>query len=303
MPGLSVLLPIYRRDVTRLVQALVQQATSWPGPVEILCFDDASDEATRQVNRAIAAWPGVFYQELPRNVGRSAIRNQLAAAARHPWLLLLDNNISLPQTDFLARYAACLATAPVIIGGTVYSDTALVVPEQRLRWQYGRLREARPARVRQQQPYSPFILKNVMMEAAVLRRFGFDEALTHYGHEDSKLGWQLQQAGIAVQHIDNPVLHDGLESATQFLDKTQQAVRNLVYLYQKEGWGTRTKLLRAALGLRRMGLAGLFLAGFGLMCKSVQQALLSGGLNLRQLDALKLYWALQELQHSRIGKK
>ncbi|WP_054413354.1 glycosyltransferase family 2 protein [Hymenobacter sp. DG25A] len=303
MPGLSVLLPIYCRDVTPLVQALVQQAARWPGPVEILCFDDASDEATRRLNRPVAAWPGVIYRELPRNVGRSAIRNQLAAAARHPWLLLLDNNISLPQADFLARYAACLGTAPVVVGGTVYAKTAPAAPEQRLRWQHGRLREARPARVRQQQPYESFILKNVLLESAVFRRFGLDEALMHYGHEDSKLGWQLQQAGIAVHHVDNPVLHDGLECAAHFLEKAQQAARNLVYLYQTEGWGTGTRLLQTALWLWRLGLAGLYQAGFGLIYQRVQQALLSGTPDLRQLDALKLYWALQELQRLRIGKK
>ncbi|AIZ63709.1 hypothetical protein PK28_08390 [Hymenobacter sp. DG25B] len=303
MPGLSVLLPIYCRDVTRLVLALVQQAASWPGPVEILCFDDASDEDTRRLNRSMAAWPGVVYRELPRNVGRSAIRNQLAAAALHPWLLLLDNNISLSEPNFLARYAGTLTSAPVIVGGTMYAETAPAAPELRLRWHYGRLREARPARVRQLQPHTSFILKNVLMEAAVFRRFGLDEALTHYGHEDSKLGWQLQKAGIAVQHIDNPVLHDGLEPATVFLEKTQQAVRNLVYLYQTEGWGTDTSLLRTALRLRRAGLAGIYQAGFRLLYNSVQRALLSGTPNLRQLDGLKLYWALQDLQHYRTGKK
>ncbi|WP_303311149.1 glycosyltransferase family 2 protein [Hymenobacter sp. BT730] len=302
MPGLSVLLPIYNRDVTQLVQALVQQAASWPGPVEILCLDDGSEESTRRLNRVVATWPKVHYLELPHNIGRSAIRNRLAAAARYPWLLLLDNNISPPDKQFLARYATAISEAAVIVGGTVYTERAPANPELRLRWLYGQRREASPAAQRQQQPRAPFILKNVLMQAEVFRQFRLDETLTHYGHEDSKLGWQLREAGITIHHIDNPALHDGLEPASAFLYKTQQAVCNLVYLYYSNGWGRDTGLLRAALMLRRMGLGQVYRAGFLLMSKRIQRALLSAAPKLWHLDALKLYWALQELRRQQRKK-
>lgn len=298
MPGLSVLLPIYNRDVTRLVEVLTQQARQWPGPVEILCFDDGSREAIRALNRPMTAWTGVTYHELPANIGRSAIRNRLAAAAQYPWLLLLDNNISLPDDQFLARYAAALSTAPVLVGGTAYAAQAPAGP-QLLRWHYGRRREARAAHCRQQQPYAQFNLKNVLMRADLFRGIGLDEDLTRYGHEDTKLGWALREQQVPVHHLDNPVLHDALEPATEFLRKSRQAVLNLAQLYRAEGLGTDTKLLRSALRLRRLGLDQAFCRAFALVQRRVRQRLLLGvpG-NLRQFDALKLYWLLLALGRS-----
>ncbi|QIX63032.1 glycosyltransferase family 2 protein [Hymenobacter lutimineralis] len=299
MSGLSVLLPIYNRDVTRLVEMLAQQARQWPGPVEILCFDDGSEDAVRALNRPMVAWAGVVYHELPANIGRSAIRNRLAAAAQHPWLLLLDNNISLPDDQFLARYATALATAPVLVGGTTYAAEAPTGP-QLLRWHYGRLREARAAKSRQRQPYAQFNLKNVLMRADVFRGIGLDEHLTRYGHEDTKLGWALQEQQVHVHHLDNPVLHDALEPAAEFLRKSRQAVLNLAQLYRAEGLGTDTKLLRSALRLRKMGLDQAFCRGFALVQRRVRRQLLQGvpG-SLRQFDALKLYWLLLALGRTR----
>ncbi|HEX8350923.1 MAG TPA: glycosyltransferase, partial [Hymenobacter sp.] len=78
-PGLSILIPIYNRDVTELVQTLQQQATEWEGPVEIICLDDGSQEEFRALNQPLASLAGVHYEELSHNIGRAAIRNRLAA--------------------------------------------------------------------------------------------------------------------------------------------------------------------------------------------------------------------------------
>lgn len=295
MSGLSILIPVFNRNVTPLVLALQAQAADWDGPVEILCLDDGSREELQVPNRPLAALPGVYYQELPHNVGRAAIRNRLASAARHEWLLLLDNDSLLPDSHFLARYAAARAQAAVLVGGTTYEHTAPPLPELYLRWLYGRQREARSAAVRQHAPHGQLTLNNMLVQADVFRRFGLDEQLTRYGHEDTKFGWLLRQAGIAVCHLDNPVLHDGLEPATQFLHKSHEAVRNLALLYRAEGLGSDTKLLKAALQLRRWGLAEAVRAAFRLRQAQVRRNLLSKRPSLRQLDALKLYWILTEL--------
>ncbi|WBO85650.1 glycosyltransferase [Hymenobacter yonginensis] len=295
-PGLSVLIPVYNRDVTPLVSALLAQAADWSGPVEIHCLDDASEPRYRRLNQALADLPGVCYQELPHNVGRAAIRNQLAAAARHEWLLLLDNDSLLPDDQFLARYAAARLLAPVLVGGTTYEAQPPAEPALYLRWLYGRRREARPAALRQRAPHGQLTLNNMLVQAAVFRRFGLDETLTRYGHEDTKFGWLLRQAGTAVHHLDNPVLHDGLEPAAVFLGKTHDAVRNLARLYHAEGLGADTKLLKAALQLRRWGLGEAVRVAFALRQQQVRRNLLSGQPSLRQLDALKLYWLLTELK-------
>ena len=295
MPGLSILIPVFNRDVTLLVRALQAQASDWDGPVEILCFDDGSQEAKRRSNHHLTKLPGVSYKELPHNIGRAAIRNRLASVARHEWLLLLDNDSLLPDSRFLARYAAARAQTPVLVGGTTYENAAPDTSELHLRWLYGRQREARPAAVRQRDPHGQLTLNNMLVQTALFRRFGLDERLTRYGHEDTKFGWLLRQAGIEVQHLDNPVLHDGLEPATMFLQKSHEAVRNLALLYRVEGLGSDTKLLRAALQLHRWGLGEAVRAAFRLRHTQVRRNLLSVRPSLRQLDALKLYWMLTEL--------
>ncbi|SNC65675.1 Glycosyl transferase family 2 [Hymenobacter gelipurpurascens] len=294
-PGLSVLIPLFNRAVAPLVHALLAQAAAWDGPVEMWCLDDGSEEGIKELNRPLAALPGVYYEELPRNIGRAAIRNELASRAQHSWLLLLDNDSLLPDERFLARYAAACAQAPVVAGGTVYEALPPSSSSLLLRWLYGRQREARPAAVRQRAPHGQLTLNNLLIQADLFSGLGLDESLTRYGHEDTKFGWMLRRARIQVHHIDNPVLHDGLEPAAIFLRKTHDAVRNLVQLYRNEGLGADTKLLRAALQLQRWGLGETVCIAFKLRQRQVLRNLLSGRPSLRQLDALKLYWLLREL--------
>ncbi|QNP52124.1 glycosyltransferase family 2 protein [Hymenobacter qilianensis] len=298
MPGLSILIPVHNRDVTRLVQSLAGQAMDWKGPVEIICLDDGSQEPCRLLNRALIDWPLVTYRELPHNIGRSAVRNRLAASAKQPWLLLLDNNVHLPDSRFLARYAAAIVQtkAPVLVGGTTYEPTSPTDTAAYLRWHYGRCREAFSAAVRQQTAHSQFKLKNVLMRADVFDQVKLDETLTRYGHEDTKFGWRLRAAGIAVQHLDNPVLHDGLEAGETFLLNSRQAVQNLVYMYRREALGADTKLLRVALQLQRLGLGTATRIALAPVEPLLKRQLLGSSPQLRNLDILKLLWALRALK-------
>lgn len=293
--GLSVLIPVYQREVGELTRALLAQASAWPGPVEVLLFDDGSTEEIRQLNRPLPMLPGVRYHELTQNVGRAAIRNQLAAAAQHEWLLLLDNDSLLPDAQFLARYAAARHQAAVLIGGTAYEAAPPADPALRLRWHYGQAREARPAVVRQSVPYAQLTINNALIRADVFRRFPLDERLSGYGHEDTKFGAELAAAGVSVRHIDNPVIHDGLEPAAVFLAKSEQAVRNLAGVYRDNGLGTDSRLLQTALRLRRLGAATPARLALDAVAPALRRQLLALRPNLRALDLLKLHWLLREL--------
>lgn len=293
--GLSVLIPVYNWDVSELVNSLVSQAADWPGPMEIILLDDGSAENYRIKNRLLAALPSAIYRELPRNVGRAAIRNQLATAAQHEWLLLLDNDSRLPDSNFLARYAAVRSQATVLVGGTSYEATPPTDPALHLRWRYGRAREARTAAQRQAAPYAQLTINNVLLRAEVLARFPLDERLTGYGHEDTKFGLALATAQVPVLHLDNPVLHEGLEPAAVFLEKSRQAVRNLAYVLATDGLGRETSLVQTALRLRRFGLGGATRTALAALEPALQKNLLADNPSLRALDALKLLWLLQEM--------
>lgn len=293
--GLSVLIPVYNWEVGPLVQALLAQRADWPGPVEILLFDDGSRPEFLEANQPLSALPGVRYQSMLRNVGRAAIRNRLAAAAQHAWLLLLDNDSLPPDAQFLARYAAAREQASVLIGGTIYCAAPPADPALHLRWLYGQAREARPAQARQSAPYGQLTINNALIRADILGRFPLDEGLSGYGHEDTKFGLALAEAGIPLLHIDNPVLHEGLEPAAVFLQKSEQAVRNLAQLHRTNASGTASRLLQVAGRLRRLGLAGAARTTLGAAAPALRRQLLSSRPQLRAFDLLKLYWLLREL--------
>ena len=296
MVGLSILIPVFNRDVSELVKSLLVQLLDWPGPVEIRLLDDSSTEEFRVQNRALATLPGVVYRELSLNVGRAAIRNQLAANAKSEWLLLLDNDSLLPDQQFLARYAQAQAAGPaaLFIGGTTYEATPPADPALRLRWLYGRTREMRPAAVRQRDPGGQLSINNALLPSALLRKFPLDERLSGYGHEDTKFGLELSRASVAVRHLDNPVLHDGLEPAAVFLAKSQQAVRNLAQVLRTDGLGATTRLVQAAMRLRQTKLARVAQTALATLEPALRRNLLGNSPSLRALDALKLLWLLRE---------
>lgn len=298
MAGLSILIPIFNRAVSELVNSLLAQLPDWPGPAEISLLDDGSAEEFRVQNRALAVLPNVIYRGLPTNVGRAAIRNQLAASAKYEWLLLLDNDSLLPDQQFLARYAQAQAQAPIsaalFVGGTTYEAAPPADAARRLRWLYGRAREMRPAAERQRDAGSQLTINNALINSELLKSFPLDERLSSYGHEDTKFGLELRRAGIKVCHLDNPVLHDGLEPAAVFLAKSQQAVRNLALVLRTDGLGAATHLVQAAERLRRVWLAGPVQATLGRLEPVLRRNLLSVYPSLRALDALKLLWLLRE---------
>ena len=295
--GLSILIPVFNRNVAALVGSLRAQAAAWPGAVEIILLDDKSAEKYQQLNRPLAALPGVRYEELSANVGRAAIRNLLVARAKYDWLLWLDNDSLLPNDQFLVCYAqAALAepAAALFIGGTAYLPTPPADPRLRLRWLYGRAREMRPAAARQRDPGGQLSINNALVEKELVLKFPLDERLSGYGHEDTRFGLELARAGVVVRHLDNPVLHDGLEPAAVFLEKSHQAVRNLAQVLRTDGLGADTRLARTAARLRRAGLAGAARAALAALEPALRRNLLSVRPSLRALDALKLRWLLAE---------
>jgi glycosyltransferase involved in cell wall biosynthesis len=296
MAGLSILIPVFNREVAPLVHSLLTQLPDWPGPAEIRLLDDGSAEGFKAQNRLLGSVPGVIYQELPNNVGRAAIRNQLAASAQYEWLLLLDNDSLLPDQQFMARYAQAQAAEPpaLFIGGTTYEATPPANPALRLRWHYGRAREMRPAARRQRDPGGQLTINNALLQKILLQKYPLDERLSGYGHEDTKFGLELSRANVPVRHLDNPVLHDGLEPAAIFLAKSQQAVRNLAQVLRTDGLGATTRLVQAAERLRQARLAGPVRVALGTAEPALRRNLLGQNPSLRALDALKLLWLLRE---------
>jgi len=254
---LSVGIPVFNTDIRFLVQELHRQCARENLAFEILCLDDGSAPDIVAQNQAIQLLPHTRYQVLPENLGRVHIRHQLALQARFPFLLLVDNDCQVIHADFISQYLQACHLAPVLIGGTCYQPTPPPAPYM-LRWKYGKAREEKPAALRNREPYHAFYLNNICLPRELFLQFPPPVLLQDYGHEDSFFGRQLELAGIKVLHLDNPVLHAGLEPAALFLSKTRKAIANFYQLYCQEGLGAGTRLVQASRMLQALRLQHAF---------------------------------------------
>ena len=228
---LSILIPVYNCPVRNLVDSVRKQAGDAEIDYEFVIIDDGSDERFCRMNRDLSSLPGVIYTELGRNVGRAAVRNMLAAAARYPYLLFIDGDARVTDGLFIKKYLSYCTGEVVVCGGTAYEPDPPADRQLLLRWKYGRLREQREADRRNRRPHEAFSAFNFMASSSVMRRLRFNEELTRYGHEDTLFGYSLFKEKIPVCHIDNPLLHAGLEPSPVFLEKTRAAVANLAGIY------------------------------------------------------------------------
>lgn len=253
---LSILIPAYNHDLTDLVTGLRNQASELEIPYEILIIDDFSAAGFQRRNRALTKISQVRYIQLEENVGRSRIRNMLAGKARYENLLFIDADARILTADYLSGYIGLLGTERVICGGTAYQPEWPGDAAYHLRWYYGRKREARPARERSKDPCRAFSSFQFLATRTILEQVPFHKNLKAYGHEDTVFGLALEQQGIPVLHIDNALLHDGLESADEFLDKTRQGLRNLKFLADQggiEGLAQGVRILKNYYSLSRLG--------------------------------------------------
>ena len=224
---LSILIPTYNYDCTRLVNVLQRQAQQASIDYEIIVADDASSTYIyKDKNREINALHHCRLIELEENVGRARIRNLLADEAQGEWLLFMDCDAEVISDSFIVNYMTH-ADVDVIYGGQCVAPT-LPSPEVSLRYAYEhRADRHRTARHRAKAPYERFTPFNFMIRRSVFQSIRFDEHITEYGHEDTLFGIALGERSISIRHIDNPLRHIGLESNELFLQKTRAALRNL----------------------------------------------------------------------------
>lgn len=286
--SLSVLIPVYNRDVTALVKQLQEQCQQLPLQYEIRLYDDASQPEIRKVNQPLAEHPDIVYQELPANIGRAAIRNALAQDAIYEHLLLLDNDCLPVSNDFLATYLQAAERHDVVLGGITYISATPQRPF-RLHWKYGRQRGARLAAERQQSPYSDIYLCNALIRKELFLKFPLRASLTRYGHEDTVFAQELQACRVPVQHIDNPVLHIGLEQSEVLLQKTQEAVQNLVQLYAAGEELRQLKLIQTFRLMQSAKVNRIYTAFFSKLEPLVLQNLSSAYPSLLCFDLYRLY--------------
>ena len=288
----SICIPVYNYDVTPLVNDLHQQGVLLNVDFEILIVDDASDQTYREKNTTLSSLNHVKYHQLYQNIGRSKIRNLCASMASFEWIIFMDCDSKCPDDQYLNRYAEQTEkSAQVICGGRTYTDDPLDKYTY-LHWYYGVNREVRSEKQRNKEPFRSFMTNNFMLRKDVFDRIQFNEDLKGYGHEDTLFGIDLSQKQFSLFHIDNPLLHIGLQKDKEFLDKTRQAVFNLVFIYKhlnvKKTFESHVRLVSAFEKIRKVGMTGILAFLFASWRSTLETQLKSGNPRLWLLDLYKL---------------
>jgi glycosyltransferase involved in cell wall biosynthesis len=231
---ISVLIPVNNYDIIALVHSMKNGMEKVPEYCEVLIGDDGSSEEYRNKYLALED-DKVRVIISTKNIGRAAIRNKLALEAQGDFLLFIDADVMLPGTAeaYMLKWFPYLNTSRVICGGVLYHESKPSDPDKLLRWKYGRKREQRKASERNKYPHASFTTFNVLIDKSVFSKLRFYEELKQYGHEDTLLSYQLKKAGIDILHIDNGLIHEGLESNSEYLNKTKLGIENLSKLYDK----------------------------------------------------------------------
>jgi len=270
---LSILIPEYNYNCTKLVSDLAAQCKRTNVTYEIIVLDDASTE-DNAVNRSISEISGCIFVESEQNNGLAKTRNRLVKMAKYQYLLMIDCDAEVNDDAFIHQYLETIGQAQVVAGGIGYS---LNKPESNrcLRWFYGKKRESLPAKLRNQNPYKSSLSFNLMVEKDVLLKYPYDESFTDYGHEDSVMGFTLKKAGISILHIDNTLIHNGLDLNEAFLAKSLKAVEKQVTnpAFQTDEMTDQIRIFKIYrkiknLGLRRL-LALKFKYGKSLMMRNL----------------------------------
>lgn len=229
---LSLLIPVNNYDLIALVHMMKSAIGKVPEFTEILIGDDGSSPEFREKYLSLQDEKvRVIVSE--KNIGRAAIRNRLALEAKGEYLLFVDADVMLTGTaeSYMSKWIPYLNIYDVICGGTLYHVSEPGDPDKLLRWKYGKWREQRKAADRNKNPYASFSTFNVLINKNVFSKIRFNEELKQYGHEDTLLGYQLKKAGVRIMHIDNGLMHEGLETNKEFLNKTKLGIENLSILY------------------------------------------------------------------------
>jgi glycosyltransferase involved in cell wall biosynthesis len=302
---ISILIPVYNCSIVSLVYELHNQASVISVPFEIIVLDDCSSELLRDQNKDVNKLSNVRFIELEKNIGRASIRNKLAFLATYPTLLFMDCDSKVPDPDYIKNYLPYCGKEIVVCGGRTYRPIPPEEPEMMLRWLYGIKREQLPAIVRNKDPYHSFMTNNFLIPRSVLSMIRFDESLIQYGHEDTLFGFELKKNGIPIVHIQNPLIHTGLEITREFLRKTGEGIENLVILIvqgklDREGFED-IRILRAYNKMNRFGLVNFYVKVYFQFERTIMNNLMSINPNLFNFDLYKLAVLAKTIRKSKVS--
>jgi glycosyltransferase involved in cell wall biosynthesis len=285
---ISILIPVYNVTVFPLVQELSNQLKKANVEGEILVFDDFSNDTFTNKNSDLATLSKVFYKEMDKNYGRTFIRQLLAKEASFNKLLFIDGDSTIINKNFLQNYLDEIGEQDhIYVGGRVYQPVEPAACNKRLHWKYGTERESLKGRT------TVLHTNNFCIGKEVFLQLDFPREITGYGHEDTWMELALEEKQKTIEFIDNPVLHEGLEDSAAFLEKTKNALKNLLVLANIFG----EKLVRNKVALynlfywqHKLGLSEIVSGVLNKKVNKIEKKLLSCNPSLLDFDLYRLFY-------------
>ena len=290
---LTVCIPVYNKDVTTLATTLLKQIDASNENVNVVLIDDKSSSSIVQTNSNISN--DIHFIPLDKNVGRSKIRNEFLEHTDSKYLLFLDCDSKIINDDFIESYLNYLNQyePKVLVGASVYGQNKPSI-QYRLRWKYGRIKESKTYSERVSDSNFSFKTNNFIISRACFAENLFNETISGYGHEDTLFGHELRKKGIQIDHIDNPVLNDILDTNREFILKTEEGLHNLLKVLQltnhDESLVSNIKLL---VYYNRYRSSGMFKLFFAIAKKPIRYLLAKGCASLFLLDVYKLGYLIR----------
>ena len=228
---LSILIPTFNYNALPLAKILEQQALKSGIIFELLCIDDGSFSEKNNKNQLINSLTNSKFFENKKNVGSKANRERLAEIAQYNWLLFIDADSKPKETNYLAKYISQINNSyDAIFGGIAY------YPKQEgssksLRYKFGRNREEIDAKIRNKNPFKVITSANFIIKKLIFLKITDQRTPNIYGL-DYLFSLQLKEHNVRVKHINDEVYHLGLDTNSDFLNKTRKAVEALHYTYK-----------------------------------------------------------------------
>ncbi|MDO7174083.1 glycosyltransferase family 2 protein [Mariniflexile sp. AS56] len=219
---LSILIPTYNYNIVPLVEDVFEQASKCQVAFEILVYDDGSNSILNIENESINLLENCFFKELPRNIGRSSIRNLLGNDAKYDYLIFIDAGTIPLKKNFIKNYIT-VKNKTISVGGMTYGKKPLH-KNHKLRWLYTKKRESTNGL-----HSSNFLIKKSLFQTNI-----FDESIKKYGCEDVLFFNNLIENNYKIHKINNPVIHAADDDANTFVKKTEYAIENLIQLIDED---------------------------------------------------------------------
>lgn len=284
---LSVLIPVYNWDITSLVREIHRQCSALSITFEIIALDDLSPNASIREKNSALELPYYKHINSPHNLGNAEARNELSRQAIFDNLLFLDCDVISVRPDFIKRYLEFTGETKIVCGGVQYED--LQDSKYSLRWKFGKKHEEISPMESQKSPYLNIRGCNFFISREIFLRHPFTTLHASYGYVDTFFALSLEQAGIEVLHIDNPVYHLGLEENGVYINKFHQSIRNAKWLARE--YPEISKHLRLVVfynKIRKWGLDKLFRLVFPIIKPMIFKNLTSKNPSLFLFQVYKL---------------